>query len=139
MFVAELLKTLELGPHKVRSHKSWSGKECPRLILPHWSAFLMNVKNEMTYDVELCKAVDKLIRAGVQMNAPAWNDMNKMNLTYAATLIERIGALFGAKCYHDTIDVLVEKKVITDRDLWDKKSYKAEYIRVLLIRVANAI
>ncbi len=47
-FVAELLKATGLTIDKVVPHKKWSGKNCPRLILPHWDGFINSIKKEMT-------------------------------------------------------------------------------------------
>ena len=45
-FVAELLVALNMTIDKVVPHKHWSGKNCPRLILPHWDVFIDNIKKE---------------------------------------------------------------------------------------------
>lgn len=42
--VAYLLKKYNLPIDRVRTHKSWSGKNCPCWILPHWDKFLEKVK-----------------------------------------------------------------------------------------------
>jgi hypothetical protein len=46
-FIAELLRTLNISIDKVVSHKHWSGKNCPRLILPYWDSFIADIKKEM--------------------------------------------------------------------------------------------
>lgn len=46
-FVAELLKELGLSIDKLVTHKHWSNKDCPRLILPHWDSFISDVKKEL--------------------------------------------------------------------------------------------
>lgn len=46
-FIAELLQATNLNRDKVVPHKYWSGKICPRLILPHWDVFIVNIKKEM--------------------------------------------------------------------------------------------
>ena len=46
-FVAELLIALEMDISKVVPHKRWSGKNCPRLILPYWQKFINDIKREM--------------------------------------------------------------------------------------------
>ena len=46
-FIAELLKTLNISIDKVVPHRNWSGKNCPRLILPHWDSFITDIKKEM--------------------------------------------------------------------------------------------
>ena len=53
-FVAELLEALNLSVDKIVPHKYWksekypNGKNCPRLILPHWDKFIDNIKKEMS-------------------------------------------------------------------------------------------
>ena len=42
--VAYLLKKYNLSIDKVRTHNSWSGKNCPCWILPHWDKFLEKLK-----------------------------------------------------------------------------------------------
>lgn len=43
--VAFLMDKYNLTIDKVRTHQSWSGKNCPAFILPHWDAFLAKVKS----------------------------------------------------------------------------------------------
>lgn len=42
--VAYLLKKYNLPIDRVRTHNSWSGKNCPCWILPHWDKFIEKVK-----------------------------------------------------------------------------------------------
>ena len=35
------------GTDKVRTHKSWSGKICPHLILPRWNQFTKDIEEEI--------------------------------------------------------------------------------------------
>lgn len=148
--VASLLKKYGLTDDDIIRHYDVTGKVCPFAWASNSGAkyedfikFKQEVKAYMipkpARDEELCKACDKLIVAGVQMNAPAWNDVEKMNMNYAQTLIERIGKHFGKSTYEETIDFLVSKKIIIDRSLWDKKEFIAKYIRVILIRVSALI
>ncbi len=91
-------------------------------------------------DTELNTAVNKLIAAGAKFNAVNWNRLDRMDIRFAQLLIERLGAFLGGTTnYYSAVDLLVSKKVITDRDLWDRKVFKPEYIRVVLIRVAALI
>ena len=41
--VAKLLNDLDLPNTAVRTHKSWTNKNCPQLLLPQWEAFLGKV------------------------------------------------------------------------------------------------
>ena len=45
--IASLLIEKNWGTDKVRTHKSWSGKQCPHIILPRWDAFLKDVEAEV--------------------------------------------------------------------------------------------
>jgi len=83
--------------------------------------------------------VTKLVHDGVKINEAAWNDISKINLTYAQALIEKIGALFGATNYFGSIDALVLKKAIEQRGPWDRKEFKVEHIRSLIIKSASKI
>lgn len=53
-FVAELLKETGLSIDNVVPHKHWksekypNGKNCPRLILPHWNKFIADIKKELS-------------------------------------------------------------------------------------------
>ena len=51
-FIAELMKATGIGIDKIFPHKHWSGKNCPRLILPHWDKFIDDVKNEIGIEQE---------------------------------------------------------------------------------------
>ena len=46
-FVALLLNATGLNIDKVGPHQRWSGKYCPRLILPHWDKFIDDIRKEM--------------------------------------------------------------------------------------------
>lgn len=46
-FVAELIKATGISIDKIVSHKHWSGKNCPRLILPHWDSLIGDIKAEL--------------------------------------------------------------------------------------------
>lgn len=48
--VAYLMDLYDLDISKVRTHKSWSGKNCPCWILPHWDEFLNLVKKYLSND-----------------------------------------------------------------------------------------
>jgi N-acetyl-anhydromuramyl-L-alanine amidase AmpD len=46
---AKLLHERKWEVEKVRTHKSWSGKNCPRLILLRWNEFIRDVKETLDY------------------------------------------------------------------------------------------
>lgn len=45
--VAKMLFERGWGVDKVRTHQSWSGKNCPRLILPRWNEFISDIQKEL--------------------------------------------------------------------------------------------
>lgn len=45
--IASLLIEKNWGIEKVRTHKSWSGKDCPHIILKHWDKFINDIKLEI--------------------------------------------------------------------------------------------
>lgn len=46
-FIAALSEVTDIPVlDKVKTHQYWSGKYCPRLILPHWSTFIKNIQEE---------------------------------------------------------------------------------------------
>ncbi|SCY92770.1 peptidoglycan recognition protein family protein [Alkaliphilus peptidifermentans] len=44
---AKILHERGWGISRLRTHQSWSGKYCPRLILPKWDEFLSDVEKEL--------------------------------------------------------------------------------------------
>lgn len=55
-FLAQLTEATGIGVDKVVPHQYWSGKYCPRLILPHWAEFIANIKKELERD-DMSKAL----------------------------------------------------------------------------------
>lgn len=45
--IASLLIEKNWGTDKVRTHKSWSGKQCPHIILPRWDQFVKDIETEV--------------------------------------------------------------------------------------------
>jgi len=57
-FIKELLEYLNFTTDQVFAHKHWSGKECPRLILPKWDMFISELEgNVAKVDVTDYKAL----------------------------------------------------------------------------------
>jgi N-acetylmuramoyl-L-alanine amidase len=44
--IAYLMKHYKIPLSRVTTHKHFSGKECPRLMLSHWDEFIKNVKSK---------------------------------------------------------------------------------------------
>ena len=126
-FVAELLKYQNWGVDRVRSHKSWSGKQCPWKILPHWDKFIKNIATLGKEDTELIKAVDLLYKRGIINSPKVWYSVDKFKMEYVPGLIRRMGG----------IDRLVKDKIITDAFLWERKQYNATHVRSLIIKYSK--
>ena len=45
--IASLLIEKNWGTDKVHTHKSWSGKQCPHIILPRWDHFIKDIETEV--------------------------------------------------------------------------------------------
>jgi len=59
-WIAEKLVVKGLGVEAVRTHKDWSGKNCPSLLLPRWKEFISMIQKE----------IDKLNTPAL----PAWKE-----------------------------------------------------------------
>jgi N-acetylmuramoyl-L-alanine amidase len=46
-FIADYLIKKDWGIDKVTTHNYWNGKNCPRLILPHWNSFIDKIVKTM--------------------------------------------------------------------------------------------
>lgn len=57
-FVAELIKATGIPVKNIVTHKSWSGKDCPRLILPHWDSFISDLEAELGVGEEVKAVVE---------------------------------------------------------------------------------
>ncbi|MHC1750745.1 MAG: N-acetylmuramoyl-L-alanine amidase family protein [Cellulosilyticaceae bacterium] len=133
LFVAELLKALAWSTNNVRSHKSWSGKQCPALILPHWELFIAKIKMAMapkptvSKDEDLEKAVEKLMLKGTIGNPSVWNSLDKINLKNVPSLLCKMGG----------VDKLYQNKVISNKLLWETGEYNTNHVRSLIIKYAR--
>jgi len=47
LFVVSLLRRHSFGAEQLRTHRDWTGKNCPRLILPEWARFTRDVRLEL--------------------------------------------------------------------------------------------
>ncbi|WP_054740361.1 glycoside hydrolase family 73 protein [Cellulosilyticum ruminicola] len=86
-----------------------------------------------TIDELLFKAVSTIIKSGVSLEFNRWKHKDLMILKNVPALVCR---LTRKKTYEEAINRLVEQQIITQRSLWDKKTYKREHIRALLIKYA---
>lgn len=46
-FITELIKLTGIPIENIVPHKHWSGKNCPRLILPYWNDFIEDIRKEL--------------------------------------------------------------------------------------------
>lgn len=47
--IAKILKDRNWQIDRVRTHESWSGKSCPRKLLPVWDEFLQDIKSTLRH------------------------------------------------------------------------------------------
>ncbi|MBT9153620.1 MAG: N-acetylmuramoyl-L-alanine amidase CwlA [Firmicutes bacterium] len=47
LFVVSLLRRHGFDAERVRTHRDWTGKDCPRLILPEWTRFMRDLRLEL--------------------------------------------------------------------------------------------
>lgn len=47
LFVVSLLRRHGFGAEQVKTHRDWTGKNCPRLILPEWARFMRDIRLEL--------------------------------------------------------------------------------------------
>lgn len=45
--IVKMLKERGWGIDRVKKHQDWSGKYCPRLIIPHWAQFINSIQVEL--------------------------------------------------------------------------------------------
>jgi hypothetical protein len=82
--VAALLHDLKLTTAAIRTHKSWTGKTCPVLLLPQWQAFTAKVQGYLTslalppgdvlLDADEREAIDSAPPADFEEDAPQDDD-----------------------------------------------------------------
>ena len=77
--IASLLIAKNWGIEKVRTHKSWSGKECPHLILPRWSQFIKDIENEMKYQKNIPAKENNNLKE-VELFYKSGNLLGKINI-----------------------------------------------------------
>lgn len=62
--VKYLMQKYNIPVDRVVTHKSWSGKQCPRLILPHWTDFITKCASVDTTKITvLLNGVEKKVEA----------------------------------------------------------------------------
>ncbi len=69
-FIAQLITATGISVDKVVPHQNWSGKNCPRLILPHWDKFISDIKRGLEDKVVTVQEAEKIVKekAGLDDN-----------------------------------------------------------------------
>ena len=91
---------------------------------------------ENTVDELLFAAVSQIIKSGVALEFNKWKRKDLMSLKNVPALVCK---LTGKATYEEAIEVLVQEQVISKRSIWDKKTYKREHVRSLLIKYGAKI
>ena len=131
---ADLCKRYDLDPAiALIRHYDVTKKDCPHYYVQNTQAWV-NLKSDVkaamsTEDVELSKAVSKIILSGITINFNSWKRIDLINLNNVPSLLTKLGGL----------DKLVADKVIGDKQLWITKQYNANHVRSLLIKYASKL
>ena len=91
--------------------------------------FLTPVIVKVEDDPELSNAVSKIILSGININFNSWKRVDLINLKNVAGLLNKLGG----------IDYLVDNKIISNEEIWDKGTYTVQNVRSLLIKYANKL
>lgn len=70
LFIVDLLRALNLPMNKIKTHQDWSGKYCPRLILPIWNKFIGDTKVQygLPLDINYDRWSSQYIKRAIDMN-----------------------------------------------------------------------
>ena len=131
---ADLCKRYELDTSvALIRHYDVTKKDCPHYYVKNTQDWI-NLKNDVkaamsTEDKDLIAAVNKIIASGININATSWNDVSKIKLTNVQALLNKLGG----------IDNLVDNKIISNEEIWDKGTYTVQNVRSLLIKYASRL
>lgn len=89
-----------------------------------------------TVDEDLFNAVSKIIKSGISLEFNKWKRKDLMILKDVPALLCR---LTGEMHYEKAVEMLVQRHVILQRNIWDKKTYNQQHVRSLLIKFAASI
>lgn len=92
-FIAMKLHSKGKGIEAVKKHKDWSGKNCPRLLIPRWESFIKAIEKELTMispDVVHWaeKPYQSLLKKGIHIHEKRFNDQITRGEVFA--LLDRI-------------------------------------------------
>lgn len=95
-------------------------------------------------DNDLFNAVSTIIKDGVQLTFNAWKRLDLINLNNVPALVCKLagikidGAVSDIQ-YKQAIDKLVLDMVISQRKIWDERTYTINNVRSLLIKCAKTV
>ena len=95
-------------------------------------------------DTDLANAVSSIIKGGVQLTYNAWKRLDLINLNNVPALVCKLagikiaGSVSDAQ-YKQAIDKLVLDMIISQRKIWDEKTYTINNVRSLLIKYASKL
>lgn len=79
-FVALKLKEYNLSIKDIKKHQDWSGKYCPRLLLPVWDQFIKDIENQLKWNEDIIidhwseKHYQSLISKGIVIHEKRFDD-----------------------------------------------------------------
>ncbi len=96
--IAKILKDRNWGIDKVRTHKSWNGKNCPRRLLAVWDKFLQDIqitllairklKGKETNDLWKFEGLQYLYERGILHEVEGWaNKIEEPMPVWAVSLL----------------------------------------------------
>lgn len=95
-------------------------------------------------DTDLANAVSSIIKDGVQLTYNAWKRLDLINLNNVPALVCKLAGIkidgsVSEEQYKQAIDKLVLEMCISQRKIWDEKTYTVNNVRSLLIKYANKL
>lgn len=88
-------------------------------------------------DKDYLAAVDKLHKVGIISDTSSWKTPN---VKFIDALITKLGAkLYNVGSYEKTIETLVNKKIITSKDIWVNKTYKESHVIAMVKKLATLV
>lgn len=105
-FVAWLLNQYKWGTDKLTTHRAWSGKNCPRLILPKWNEFTQDVQKELN-KLQGGKPVERKIKVDVNGVVKTFDGVTLNGRSFAPlrALLEDLGYVVDYDAARDVIVV----------------------------------
>lgn len=92
VFIAEKLFSKGKGIEAVKKHKDWSGKNCPRLLIPRWNSFIDMIEAELKKlqqnDHWAEKHFQSLQKKGIHIHEKRFNDQITRGEVFA--LLDRL-------------------------------------------------